>query len=43
MSIKKQSSETFVFQPFEDLKRIIESKGIKMSVKPPATKKDIMA
>jgi DNA-nicking Smr family endonuclease len=40
MSIKKQSSETFVFQPFEDLKRIIESKGIKMSCPPPASKKD---
>ncbi len=40
MSVKKQASETFLFQPFEDLKRIIESKGIKMSVKPPAAKNE---
>jgi DNA-nicking Smr family endonuclease len=40
MSVKKQVSETFLFQPFEDLKRIIERKGIKMSSNPPAAKKE---
>jgi len=40
MSSKKQLSETFVFQPFEGLKRIIESKGIKMSSNPPAAKEE---
>ena len=40
MSVKKQASETFLFQPFEDLKKIIESKGQKMSFKPPAVKKN---
>ena len=42
MSIKKQSSETFLFQPFEDLKKMIESKGtkIKMPFKSPAVIKE---
>jgi len=40
MSVKKQTSEAFLFQPFEDLKRIIESKGIKMSSNPPAARKE---
>ncbi|MDH4232270.1 MAG: Smr/MutS family protein [Nitrospirota bacterium] len=40
MSVKKQVSETFVFQPFEDLKRIIENKGIIMHCKAPAAKKE---
>ncbi|RPI37655.1 MAG: hypothetical protein EHM54_02615 [Nitrospiraceae bacterium] len=40
MGTKKQAAETFVFQPFEDLKRIIESKGIKMSFKTPAAIKE---
>ena len=40
MGTKKQAAETFVFQPFEDLKRIIESKGIKMSCPLSAAKKE---
>lgn len=33
MGAKKQSAETFQYHPFEDLKKIIESKGIKVSAK----------
>jgi DNA-nicking Smr family endonuclease len=40
MSVKKQVTETFVFQPFEDLKKIIEGRGLIMSSKPPVVKKD---
>jgi len=40
MRAKKTVSETFAFEPFKDLKKIIESKGLKMSGKPPATKQD---
>ena len=40
MRIKKQEPETFLFQPFEDLKKIIEGKGMKISCKPPVTKKE---
>ena len=39
MRVKKQEPETFVFQPFEDLKKIIEGKGLRISCKPPAAKK----
>ena len=35
MSAKKQTSETFLFQPFEDLKKIIERKGLSMPSSPP--------
>jgi len=35
MSAKKQTSETFLFQPFEDLKKIIERKGLSMPGSPP--------
>ena len=40
MRIKKQASETFLFQPFEDLKKIIESKGLRMSCRPSVAKKE---
>jgi DNA-nicking Smr family endonuclease len=40
MSIKKQEPETFLFQPFEDLKKIIEGKALSISCKPPVTKKE---
>jgi DNA-nicking Smr family endonuclease len=40
VNVKKQVSETFSFQPFEDLKKIIESKGPVISVKPPVVKKE---
>ena len=40
MRIKKQEPETFLFQPFEDLKKIIEDKGVKISCKPPVAKKE---
>lgn len=40
MRVKKQEPETFLFQPFEDLKKIIEGKGMKISCKPPAAKKE---
>jgi DNA-nicking Smr family endonuclease len=40
MSVNKQASETFLFQPFEDLKKIIEGKGLSMSCKPAAATKD---
>jgi len=40
MRVKKQEPETFLFQPFEDLKKIIEGKGLRISCKPPATKKE---
>ena len=37
MGIKKQASDSFAFQPFEGLKKIMESKGLKISC-PPAVK-----
>lgn len=37
MGTKKQASDPFVFQPFEGLKKIMESKGVKVSF-PPAVK-----
>ena len=40
MRVKKQEPESFLFQPFEDLKKIIEGKGIRISCKPPAAKKE---
>jgi len=40
MREKKATSEIFIFQPFEDLKKIIESKGLSMVRKPPVAKKD---
>ncbi len=40
MNVKRQTSETFIFQPFEDLKKIIESKGPIISIKLPAVKKE---
>ena len=40
MSAKKQTSETFLFQPFEDLKKIIERKGLSMPGTPPVAIKD---
>jgi DNA-nicking Smr family endonuclease len=40
MSVKKEASETFLFEPFKDLKKIIESKGLRMSCTPPVAKKD---
>jgi DNA-nicking Smr family endonuclease len=40
MSANKQAPETFLFQPFEDLKKIIEGKGLSMSCKPPVATKD---
>ena len=40
MSVKKQEPETFSFQPFENLKKIIESKGLIISCKPPVAKKE---
>jgi DNA-nicking Smr family endonuclease len=41
MRFKKPASETFQFEPFKDLKKIIESKGPGMSGKPPVAKKDV--
>ena len=40
MRVKKQEPESFLFQPFEDLKKIIEGKGLRISCKPPVAKKD---
>ena len=40
MRVKKQEPETFLFQPFEDLKKIIEAKGMRISCKPPVAKKE---
>jgi DNA-nicking Smr family endonuclease len=40
MSVKKQEPETFLFQPFEDLKKIIEGKGLRISCKPPVAKNE---
>lgn len=40
MRAKKQEPEIFLFQPFEDLKKIIEGKGLRISCKPPVTKKE---
>ena len=40
MSVKKQEPESFLFQPFEDLKKIIEGKGMTISCKPPVAKKE---
>ena len=40
MSVKKQEPETFLFQPFEDLKKIIEGKSLRISCKPPVAKKE---
>lgn len=40
MRVKKQEPETFLFQPFEDLKKIIEDKGMRISCKPPVAKKE---
>jgi len=40
MRVKKQEPETFLFQPFEDLKKIIEGKGLRISCKPPVAKKE---
>ena len=40
MSVIKQDPETFLFQPFEDLKKIIEAKGMRISCKPPVAKKE---
>jgi len=40
MRVKKQEPETFLFQPFEDLKKIIEAKGMRISFKPPIAKKE---
>lgn len=39
MRVKKQEPESFLFQPFEDLKKIMEDKGMKISCKPPVAKK----
>ena len=39
MSVKKQEPENFLYQPFEDLKKIIEGKGLRISCKPPVSKK----
>ena len=39
MRAKSKSPETFSFQPFEDLKKIIEDKGLRISCKPPVDKK----
>lgn len=38
MRVKKPASGTILFEPFKDLKKIIESKGLRMSGKPPAAK-----
>jgi len=40
MRVKKQEQETFLFQPFEDLKKIIEGKGLRIYCKPPVAKKE---
>lgn len=40
MRAKKQLPEPFLFQPFEDLKKIIEGKGMRISCKPPVAKKE---
>lgn len=40
MYVKKQEPETFLFQQFEDLRKIIEAKGLKISSKPPAAKEE---
>jgi len=40
MSVKKQEPEPFLFQPFEDLKKTIEGKGLRISCKPPVAKKE---
>ncbi len=41
MRAKKPTPEIFLFQPFEDLKKIIEGKGLSMVRKRPAAKKDL--
>jgi DNA-nicking Smr family endonuclease len=41
MRAKKPTSEIFPFQPFEDLKKIIDRKGMSIARKPPATKKAV--
>jgi DNA-nicking Smr family endonuclease len=41
MRLKKPASETILFEPFKDLKKIIESKGLRVSSKPPVAKKDV--
>jgi len=40
MRVKKPASETILFEPFKDLKKIIESKELRISGKPPEAKKD---
>ena len=40
MSAKKQTSETFLYQPFEDLRKIIERKGLSMPGNRPVAIKD---
>jgi DNA-nicking Smr family endonuclease len=40
MRDKKPAPEAFLFEPFKDLKKIIEGKGLRISCKPPVTKKD---
>jgi DNA-nicking Smr family endonuclease len=39
MNTKKKAPETFLYQPFEDLKKIIEGKGLRISCRPPLAKK----
>ena len=41
MRAKKTVSETILFEPFKDLKKIIEGKGLKISGIPPVAKKDV--
>jgi len=41
MRVKKPASEPVLFEPFKDLKKIIERKGLRVSGKPPAAKKDV--
>jgi DNA-nicking Smr family endonuclease len=40
MRVKKQEPESVLFHPFEDLKKIIEGKGLRISCKPPVAKKE---
>ncbi len=40
MRVKKQEPETFLFQPFKDLKKIIEDKALRIYCKPPVPKKE---
>ena len=41
MRAKKTASETILFEPFKDLKQIIEDKGLKIAGRPPVAKKAV--